>query len=163
MKPRTCNILISICNDKGEHACYSLRPLPPDELGEGVAGFYLTKLNCDPAPVYAVIAQADGSVACNCPQYRFGSGCKHAKALTAAAVLPVGLLAVLRDRTQLLNRAEAEALRLAEAAVEERKVYEQDAESHASRLADLNEQIERLEAELEARKPKARRRVAKAA
>ena len=48
MKPRTCNILISICNDKGEHACYSLRPLPPDELGEGVAGFYLTKLNCDP-------------------------------------------------------------------------------------------------------------------
>ena len=70
---------------------------------------------------------------------------------------------MLRDRTQLLNRAEAEALRLAEAAVEERKVYEQDAEWCASRLADLNEQIERLEAELEARKPKARRRVAKAA
>jgi hypothetical protein len=162
MKARTCSIHVWISNDKGEKACYSLKPLPPDQFGQAAAAFRLTKLNCDPAPIYAVYVRLEGAVVCTCAQFHMTAKCKHSSALVASGVLPVGLLATLRDRTQLLNHAEAEVLRVTEAAVEERQLHDHDCEWRANRIADLNEQIERLEAELEARKPKPRRRRAPA-
>lgn len=109
MKPRTCHVHVWISNDKGEKACYSLRPMPAEELGASAAGFFLTKLTGKDAPVYAVRVEVGGIVSCNCPQHATGGACKHADALVAAGVLPCGLLAVLRDRTKLLDGFEADA------------------------------------------------------
>ena len=178
MKARTCFVQVWIANDKGEKACYSLRPLPSAELlGDSVAGFFLTKLDCDPAPVYAVLVAFDGAVSCNCPQHNLKAGCKHASALSASAVLPVGLLSVLQSRTKLLNQAEAEVLRVTEAAVEERQLHDHDCDWRSDRIADYEElvdrlnardaaqreEIERLEADLAARQPKKRGRPRKVA
>jgi hypothetical protein len=164
MKARTCFVQVWISNDKGEKACYSLRPVPSEELlGSSVAGFFLTNLSSDQSPVYAVLVAFDGLVSCNCCQFTLHAKCKHAEALVAAAVLPVGVLAVLQERTKLLNRAEAEVLRVAADAMEERQLHDHDSDWRANRIADLNEQVERLEAEIEARQPKKRGRPCKVA
>jgi hypothetical protein len=164
MKARTCFVQVWISNDKGENACYSLRPVPSEELlGSSVAGFFLTNLSSDQTPVYAVLVAFNGTVTCNCCQFTLHARCKHADALVAADVLPVGLIDALRGRTELLNHAEAEVLRLADAANEERQLHDHDCEWRSNRIADLNEQLERLEAELEARQPKKRGRPRKVA
>ena len=129
MKPRTCVIHAWIANDKGEKAVYSLRPLPPAELAEAAAGFFLTNLSRDPSPVYAVTVEIGGIVCCNCPQHNRAGQCKHGDALLAAGVLPSALLAALRNRTKLLDEAEA-MLKESEdklAAVSERTVQLQTA------------------------------------
>ena len=152
MKARTCFVQIWIANDKGEKACYSLRTMPSDELGESAAGFFLTKLGCDPAPVYAVRVDVEGLVVCNCPEGTKTGKCKHADSLVASAVLPVGLLYVLKSRNRLINHAEAEVLRLADAANEERQLHDHDSQWRADRIADLSELVDRLNAREEAQR-----------
>jgi|SRR5665213_1395729 len=115
MRPRSCFVQMWISNDKGEKACYSLRPLPSDELGQSAAGFFLTKLldRSVPSPVYAVRVEVGGMVSCNCPQFGIANQCKHADSLVASGVLPVGLLAVLQSRTKVLDEVEVDAKRQA--------------------------------------------------
>jgi hypothetical protein len=144
-----------ISNDKGEKACYSLRPLPSDELGASAAGFFLAKLS-DEAPVYAVRVEVDGAVSCNCPQFKTAGACKHAEALVASSVLPVGLLFVLKSRNRLLNHAEAEILRVTEAAVEERQLHDHDCDWRSDRIADFSELVDRLNARDEAQREEIR-------
>ena len=164
---------MGIVNDKGADACYSLRPLPPAELGASVAAFRLVKVtDVEVQPVYVVRLSIDGQAACNCPQNHFGGSCKHADALIASGVLPCSLLAKLIDQTRLLDetaekltdvsaraqKAEAETLHLTEAAAEERRLHDHDCEWRANRIADMNEEIDRLEAEILRHQPKPRRR-----
>ncbi len=186
MKPCSCVVHVWIANDKGEEAVYSCRPVPPAELAEAAAGFFLVK-HSDPSPVYAVTVGADGAVRCNCPHPSRTGACKHARALVAAAVLPAGLLAVLRQRSALLDEAEAflkdaeakqaaaeaEAQRLAEAAIEERIIHENDAQWRQEQIEELtgtvallHERAARLQVEVAARlavPPKRSRRVKDAA
>jgi hypothetical protein len=158
MRPRSCFVQVWISNDKGEKACYSLRPLPAEELGQSAAGFFLTKL-ADSSPVYAVRVEVNGVVSCNCPQYNMTWACKHSDALVASGVLPCNLLSLLRLRTKLVDKIEA------------------DAKKQAATVANLSETVERLTARADCLqqmvdeaqdeivrldKPKARRRVAQA-
>ena len=107
MKPRTCTIRVWIANDAGKAACYSLKPLSRDDLGQSVAGFRLVKISADPAPVYAVRLAVDGQAVCNCPQHNRAGQCKHADALLAAGVLPAPLLGAIQAQSKLLVEAEA--------------------------------------------------------
>jgi hypothetical protein len=112
MRPRSCFVQVWISNDKGEKACYSLRPLPAEELGQSAAGFFLTKITSKDSPVYAVRVEVNGVVSCNCPQYNMTWACKHSDALVASGVLPCNLLSLLRCRTLALDFAEANVQRL---------------------------------------------------
>jgi hypothetical protein len=159
MRPRSCFVQVWISNDKGEKACYSLRPLPAEELGQSAAGFFLTKITSKDSPVYAVRVEVNGVVSCNCPQYNMTWACKHSDALVASGVLPCNLLSLLRLRTKLVDKIEA------------------DAKKQAATVANLSETVERLTARADCLqqmvdeaqdeivrldKPKASRRVAQA-
>ncbi len=176
MKPRTCFVWVWIANDAGKAARYSLRPLPAAELAQSVAAFRLANLSQDPSPVYTVRLAVDGQTSCSCPRHARAGACKHADALTAAGVLPAAVvaeIAVLQQRTKLLDAAEAECRRLADCAMEERTAHQHDAQWSAERIADLTETVgnlaeraARLQTEVAARQaapPKRSRRVKQAA
>ncbi len=107
MKPRTCVVRLWIANDAGQDCRYSLRPVPPVELAQSVAAFTVLNLTKDPSPKYTVRLSMDGQAVCDCPQHGIAGECKHADALTAAGILPCGIIAVLQTRTHLLDAAEA--------------------------------------------------------
>ena len=176
MKNRTCVLRLWICNDKGEVTYYRLLPLAAVELGASVAAFRLLKdgTPTDPsAPVYVARLAADGQVTCNCPAHNFAGQCKHADALAASGVLPCSLIGLLQQRTRLLEQAETECQRIAEAAMTERTVYEQDAQVAEEQIAELTATVndlaaraKRLQDEAEAYRsagPKRRRTTKKAA
>ncbi len=171
MNPRTCNITVTISNDAAAVSFYVLRPVPPAALGQSAAAFRLVNLSKRPAPVYVVRLAVDGQASCDCPAHNRAGRCKHADALLAAGLLPSQLVALLQSRTQLLDAAEAESQRLAEAAMMERTVHQHDAEAAADRIAELegelaavSERAVRLQQEVavyHARKPQTRRPPAK--
>jgi hypothetical protein len=112
MKPRKCNLRLVI--DNGVNRFYCVRPLAAADLPTPfVAGFHLREMTQPNHPVYLVRLAADGAVNCSCPQWQGGAEkCKHADALVAAGMLPVGLVQLIAERTRLLDQAEA---KLAEA------------------------------------------------
>ena len=122
MKSRTCNIRVTISNDAAAVSFYALRPVPAAEVGQSAAAFRLVNLSKRPAPVYVVRIAVDGQTSCNCPAHNRAAKCKHADALLAAGVLPSQLVAVLQNRTRLLDAAEAEAHARAEANLDYSKV-----------------------------------------
>ena len=109
MKPRTCFVRVWIATDAGAAYRYSVRSLPAAELSQvAVAGFRLVNLSRDPSPEYRVRLLDGGEAVCNCRQFDSAGACKHADALVAAGLLPSAILGVLRQRTKLLDEAEAE-------------------------------------------------------
>ena len=107
MKPRSCNITVTISNDAAAVSFYSLRPVAAAELGQSAAAFRLVNASRTPSPVYVVRLAVDGQASCNCPAHNRAGRCKHADALLAAGVLPSQLVALLQTRTKLLDEAEA--------------------------------------------------------
>ncbi len=144
MKPRTCFLWLWIANDAGKTARYSVKPLPAAERALSVAAFRLVNLSKFPNPAYTVRLALDGQASCSCPQHQLAAACKHTDALVAAGVLPCALLGLLLERTKQLHASEAEAQRLAEAAIEEQTVHQHDAQWSAERIADLTAAVHNL-------------------
>ncbi len=118
MNPRTCDLRIFITNDQGMTSYYRLKPLRGADLGQSVAAFKVVNSCKDPSPVYVVRLALDGQASCDCPQHNMAGKCKHADALLAAGVLPAALIGVLQERTQLLDKAEAELAAVSARAVQ---------------------------------------------
>jgi hypothetical protein len=86
--PDVCRLTLTIRGDD-----YRARVLPADRSTGVVALVRLRKL--DGGEVYHVARHGDGLVTCECADYHFrhegqGTACKHARALSAAGLLPGG-------------------------------------------------------------------------
>jgi len=154
---------MDITNDAGLCKRYFLRPLAGADLPTPfVAGFRLVGRSDNPSPVYLVRLSACGAVNCDCPQWQMKETCKHADALTAAGLLPIGFVEQIRSLTGLLNIAE-EKLGNREL---EREAACRNADSLRRTIDELESRCHQLQTGLAAAmatQPRRRRQTAKAA